>query len=315
MFYYRAYEQVILSNTPLSIPPVRTQSPDYTVVVKRESPVDLNISWLHDYERDSDYPWHRLGIVGAEYLVRFSGCADFIIDEKRGLITCFAAPATGNHTIEHLLLDQILPRLLDRKMLAALHAGAVVHRNGVVGLVGKTGTGKSTLTGYLGRQGYPVLTDDCLVLQHEQGRIFGLPSYPAVRLNSDSAKMLADGNQELPPVADYSEKVRMEPDRGHYAPHTESAPLYALLILTVSDRQGAGNNVRVKQCSMREAFGLLIEHTFRLDPTDKERISREFDNLNLLVSEVPVFSLAYARRYSLLDEVGRAMFEKIAEMT
>ena len=313
MHYYRVYDHAVQVNTTLEIPAIPPQNPDYRIVVEEAPFPGHQITWVHNYDEDRDFPLHRLGKLDREYIVRFSGYADFLISDDCTLITCFPASHTCSNTIEHLLLDQILPRVLSRKMPLVLHTGAVVYDNSAIGFVGESGSGKSTLTTYLGRHGYPVLTDDCLVLEPVSDRFMALPSYPTVRLNPDIVKNLIQSPEDVPMVSEYSNKLRFTQGHGGYRSYDRPVTLRALFILT--DHRGGGDpqTTSLDRCSMRDAFSSLVRHIFRLDPTDKKCTIKEFKNLNELVSHIPVYRLTYIQQYDLLDDTMRSILEVFKE--
>jgi len=303
MFSYRVYRQIIHINIALSLPSVPSQVPNYTVVVQKRSIDDQRVTWIHDYEGVNGIPWHRLGRLNSAFFIRFTGYADFIYEEDENLILCYAEPNTGLNTIEHLLLDQVLPRILSRTEFIALHSSAIVCSEGALGFVGETGSGKSTMTTMFGRHGYSILTDDCLVIKQENYKFWALPSYPAIRLNPDVAATVNGDNPQLPSVAEYSAKLRLTPAQGGYTSHANPEVLRALFILDELDRKDVSAAVVIERCSMRDAFGILIGNVFRLDPTDKIKSTREFKKLNILIATVPVYRLKYMRTQSVMSEV------------
>ena len=67
----------------------------------------------------------------------------------------------------------------------ALHASSVATPAGTVAFVGPAGSGKTTLAAELVARGYPLVSDDVLVLSRERGRIVGHPSPPLMNLPFD----------------------------------------------------------------------------------------------------------------------------------
>ena len=65
---------------------------------------------------------------------------------------------------QRVLLTRVLPNVGIAHGQEALHACAVETRQGVVAIAAPSGTGKSTLARELMRRGYPLFTDDVLVL-------------------------------------------------------------------------------------------------------------------------------------------------------
>jgi len=53
-----------------------------------------------------------------------------------------------------------------------------------IAFLGETGQGKSTIAASLGRQGFPVVTDDCLVVEEKEDEILGIPRPDEASLSS-----------------------------------------------------------------------------------------------------------------------------------
>ena len=73
---------------------------------------------------------------------------------------------------------------LSLRGFAVLHASAVVTPFGACAFAATSGTGKSTLAASFQNAGYPTLTDDCLLHRVPRDAIYGVPSYPSVRLRA-----------------------------------------------------------------------------------------------------------------------------------
>lgn len=243
------------------------------------------------------------------YVLRFDGYADFVVDRKTNKIICYSKKKLQSSTIEHLLLDHLLPRLLSNDSWLVLHAGSVANEKGAIGFIGETGIGKSTLSTFLGQNGYSIVTDDCLVLKHDKDNFIAYPSYGSVRLNPDMARALIGDYKDLPYVAEYSGKIRLDPDNGRYINQEKPNRLRALFFLNNSNQNNAIDSVSIKRLSQRNVFSRLLKNTFRLDPTDKKSTIREYKILTSLVTCLPAYVLSYERQQGQLKEVLRAIQE------
>ena len=197
--------------------------------------------------------------------------ADFFVDDNGQEIIGAAQPGTSTDTLRHLLLDQVFPLVLNLRGRDALHATAVVTPHGVCAFTGETGTGKSTLAASFAQAGYPVLSDDCLVIEEHDGRLSAVPAYPGVRLWDDTSAALGPETEARSPVAHYTDKQRVV-WQAHVATFpTRSLPLHRIYLLTrETDETPAtiGLAPRIDSYSQRPAFMALLEQTFRLDVTD-----------------------------------------------
>jgi len=157
-------------------------------------------------------PWLTSARVGDGYLLRYAGMADFILNGAGSQLTCWRVePGVSADTIRHLVLDQALPMVLNRRVREALHATAIVTPKGACAFSGPAGSGKSTLAASFFLAGFGALGDDCLPLVEQNGSIQVLPGYPGMRLGRDALEALealSAASGVTAPVADYTSKRR-----------------------------------------------------------------------------------------------------------
>ena len=302
MNYYGIYQLTWRTNFPLRLPIISKQVPDFTIYLEEGEQTDESVEWIHDYQKDSENVWQCLGLLGNDYLIRFSGYADFRLNTRDKNILCRATPGIDLRTIEHLLINQIIPRVMSLYSLV-LHAGSVMTKQGSIALLGKTGCGKSTLTSLLGREGFPILTDDCLTLKQDGNDFWTLPSHSPIRLKKDIAAEFVENAGRLPKIADFSSKRRLDCLQGGYITHTQPEILAGLFLLSVSDPEEKSDIVAIKPCSKRKAFAAILENSFRLDPSDKKTVVREFHLINRVLENVPVYQLIYPRQINMMSQV------------
>jgi hypothetical protein len=264
--------------------------------------------WLHRWREEDGSGRISLGRTGRGYLVRFAGVADFLLSRDAGTILCRARPRVSALTVRHLLLDQIIPMVLGHRGHLALHASAAFTGKGALAFAGKAGWGKSTLCASLARAGLPVVADDCVAVEERRGRFVAIPSYPGLRLWPNAARALWRGQVTGLPVADYSDKRRLDPQR-RAARGPGATPLLAVYVLTPPSRS---KSVRISRLAPREAVGRLLAHTHRLDVTDRARLTVELDALGRLAERVPVFELHFPRDLGRLSALRTAVLRHAA---
>ncbi len=104
----------------------------------------------------------HLGGESAKLRVRPTGAV--CIDRARGLATFFLPTAPTAAALLHPHLAGVAAVSSHWRDQQSFHAGAFVAGNGVWGVLGEKGFGKSTMLAALDRAGVPVLCDDVLVL-------------------------------------------------------------------------------------------------------------------------------------------------------
>jgi len=294
--------------------------------LQEDAPVDLHVQlqgssaklpqptrWVMSDSLDDGRPWISCAKVEGGYLIRFHDLADFFADGSgREVVVCDSQ--TSLDTLRHLFLDQVLPLVLNLRGHDALHATAVLARQGVCAFVGPTGTGKSTLAGAFQLAGYPVLSDDCLVVQEEGQHIMATPAYPGLRLLEDTLEALRHEGATTLPVAEYTAKLRLTMGGKGGEFFADQRPLVRIYALVrQADENGSGGvaTPSIEPLSRGAAFMKLTSSTFRLDLTDREMLVRQFHFLERVVSLVPVRRLHVPNALSCLPAVRDAILADV----
>jgi hypothetical protein len=240
------------------------------------------------------------------YRLRFPEIADFLVDSEGREIVCEAGPETPPATLRHLLLDQVLPLVLNLRGRQALHATAVLTPHGVCAFAGPAGAGKSTLAASFLLAGYPVLSDDCLVLEEDDKTILATPAYPGLRLWNDTLEALGEDLRLSLPVAHYTSKQRVfaldHCGAFPFNPHPV-ARIYCLERPAEMEGANGLHNPIIEDLSHRDGFMKLITSTFHLDIADRTMLVRQFHFFERVVSHVPIRRLRVPSTFSSLPAV------------
>jgi energy-coupling factor transporter ATP-binding protein EcfA2 len=259
-------------------------------------------NWLFDAVGLDDRPWLSVAAQPESYLLRFHGLAEFCI-RSNGWIECQPHPGTPCETINHLLLDHVLPRVLAQRGRVVLHGGAVQTARGAIAILGESGWGKSTLVAALAQAGCRLLTDDCLVLDEDNGQFYGLPSYPTLRLWSDSVDSLFGTGHPTLPVAHYTGKRRLDLTANRCAQSAEAVPLWRVYALSSPEEATQTTTMLIEPLTGRAAVMKLAESTFLLDPSDHSLLTKIFRDFGQIAASVTMRKLTVPRDYSLLPAV------------
>jgi hypothetical protein len=266
--------------------------------------------WLISRTLPTGELWLSIAKDERGYLLRFPELADFSVDADGREIVCFPGLELPPHTMRHLLLDQVLPLVLTICGRKAMHATAALTPVGVCAFAGPSGTGKSTLAASLLLAGYPVLSDDCLVLEEQDGQVLATPAYPGLRLREDTLKTLFNDSGHLRSVAHYTLKRRLLPE-GHgsyFLPQTfPVARIYSLVRPAEGEAEDGLIAPRIERLSLRDSLVALLPFLFHLDITDCTMLARHFDFLNRLVADVPVRRLWVPNAFTALPAVHEAI--------
>jgi hypothetical protein len=252
----------------------------------------------------SGTPWLTSARVGDGYLLRFVTMADFIIDRSGSEIACWHIESgISADTIRHLILDQVLPVVLNRRGREALHATAIVTPKGACAFFGPTGSGKSTLAAGFLLAGFGALSDDCLPLVEQNGSILALPGYPGIRLGLDAIEALSAAGVTKA-VSDFTSKRRaLESQSAKNFPR--EPVLLRRIYRVVRPRGGEPEILRpsIEPIEPREALIDLLSSSFLLDFADPEMLARHFQLMEKVAARVPVKRLKVPNDLSALSAV------------
>jgi hypothetical protein len=240
------------------------------------------------------------------FVLRFPRLAVFTITDESNEIGVHAEPGITTETLRHLLLDQVLPRLLAHHGRLIVHGAAVQVDDRALVFVGDTGAGKSTLAASFNADGYRLLCDDGVVLTPGKSCTMALPTYRSLRLWPDSvAGIYAEVAPKVAPMAHYSTKQRVLVDDGSPSAR-EPLPLAAVYVLSsTADTE----TTTVTRVSTRDACMAIIRNAFQLDVTDRDRAADLLSKAGDVSERVPVFALSYPRGYAHLPAVRAAVLE------
>jgi hypothetical protein len=266
---------------------------------------------FHKWLDDDGHVWAEFFRHGPDYLVRFTGMADFVVSRTAERIGCRPRPGIARATVRHLLLDQVLPLAQSVWGKLVLHASAVLSPWGAIAFLGTSGEGKSTLALALAREGLPLVTDDYLIVDDAGPSLVAVPAYPGVRLWPDTVSALGGDRPRLSKVAHYTEKVRMG-DARDLSFCSAAAPLRRVFALAEPDG-GAAGAVHIESLPESGAFEELMKSAFVLDPMDAPRTAELFGRVARAARSKLVYKLSFPRDFSALPAVCEKLFRHLRE--
>jgi len=306
MLSYKICEYTFLSNIVIpELAPGDERQSEFTFQLCADTK-DFSESchWLNYWYTFNGSVWLAFAKIEAGYLLRFPTLADFIVSTDARTICCYLQAGCPPETMRHLLLNQVIPNVLSHLGKLVLHASACATPQGVIAFMGMTGMGKSTLAASFGLQGFTVLTDDCLLVEEQNGVIMTAPSYPGLRLWPETVTALFEQEPMLQPLAHYTDKKRLLFEQDHV---DGPLSLRAIYILTEPEDMRHIARVTITPVAASEALLETVKHTFQLDVTDREKLGQAFRRYEWLAKSVPFFRLAFLREHTFLSAVNKTI--------
>jgi hypothetical protein len=246
---------------------------------------------------------------GATYL-RWSGLFEFLISPDARTIEYAPLEGATDESLTTYLLGQVLSFSLLSRGSEPLHATAVVIDGEAVAFLGDCGYGKSTLGAAFVARGFPILTDDVLALERRAGRWFAHAGPPRLKLFPSVARQVlarAEGSRLNTGTSKLVLPLtRREASRG-------PVPLKALYVIPGPGRRP--DRIAVSALEGQRAFLAIVRAAFNLIRVDRERLRSQFTAASQLARDVPLRTLRYPRRLSLLGDVCGAVIADAANLT
>ncbi len=250
--------------------------------------------------------WYRRLESGATYL-RWRDLFEFLVSADGHDISYRALPRATPESLSTYLLGQVLSFSLLAFGVEPLHGTVVVADGGAIAFLGDCGSGKSTLGAAFLRRGYPILTDDLMVLEPGSSGYAVHPGMPRIKLFPGVARRVlgvAPGGTRL---NDGTAKRILPLGAGQTA--ARPAPLRAVYVLA-GRAPGAGraaNRISIEPLAPGNALLEVIRNSFNTVVLDTGRLAGQFAFATRLVGAVPVRRLRYPRLLSRLPAVCEAL--------
>jgi hypothetical protein len=294
---YRFGDLVVASEIALiQLPTIDGAPVECTLSIRPAEVVER--SWNHTWRRADGTTSLACAREGNDYVLGFPGWGTARIRDDGRVIEVRPAAGLPHETIEHLINDQLLPRVAAFRGRLVLHAGCVVTAGGACAFLGDSGSGKSTLCAGFVREGDLLLGDDGIFVRRgASGGFEAEATYPGLRLLPHPIEELWGDDLPAAPVSHDTAKRRLPLGAGG------AFPLRALYVLDGPAPGDAPDGVQAAVLPPREGFVALLRSTFQLHLGDPARTRRLFEQLSELLDEVPVRTVRYARRLDLLPGI------------
>ncbi|MDQ7041875.1 MAG: hypothetical protein Q9M35_13135 [Rhodothermus sp.] len=289
-YHYTVYGLHVCSEVPLpELKPVAATSGDVYIYRDRLSPQAIGLRRIGN----------RLRVTPTEALLIYDEVG--LLHLREGRYMAFEVlPGVPDETLRVLILGIGLGILMHQRGHLVLHASAVAMGDRVVAFIAEKGQGKSTMAAALYARGYPLVTDDVLVLDEQpDGPPLVLPSYPQLKLWPEALRQVMQAEPDgLPRVHPAIEKRVARLSAGLDQPR----PLAALFALR------SGDTIQIRTLRGQEAFLELLMHTYTRVLLEQTRTSaRHLRQVGHLARYVPVMALERPPGLACMPDVVSAL--------
>jgi hypothetical protein len=229
---------------------------------------------------------------------------EFLISSNGRDIVCGPCGDSLSEAYISYLLSFALSFALLRMGEEALHATVIEFRGQGIGFLGRSGVGKSTLASYFLRKGSRLVTDDLLRVTFPDQRVIAHPGPQRIKLLPESAAQFIGGASPTIAMNPFTAKRLIVPAADQVT--HKGVPLRALYLLDCAEAMDEGN-ARAERLGSGEATLAVITSTFNAAIKTPERLGRQLQFAERILSKIRIFRLSYPRRFEALDSVYRLL--------
>ena len=241
-----------------------------------------------------------------EFYLHVPKVAKYHIELSQNTLTIEVSPELTNiEVVNTWLYGTVFAYLLQSKGYLVLHGSAVLVNGGAVIISGDSGVGKSTTAFALVNLGYPLLTDDVVVIKHTvNGQMVVQPAHSRIKLWQDALNKFGQSSAGLKPIANKVNKYEVPITQFH----SELVPVIQFYELTISE---LGEDILFSELHGHAKLATLIKNTYRysmLAPMNK--LALHLTQAAQLSSLIKVFTVKRPNNCFLLDELLQQIIKR-----
>jgi hypothetical protein len=293
---------------PLDVP----EPPDVFVrmrgTIGQPSVHETSSAWyVSPYRDERGIPLLTIRTAGSGYLLCYAEGTRFLVSASGGEVDAWwEEPLTDVDTADYLL-GGVLAFIARLRGRVPVHASAVVIQEQAILFAGAAGAGKSTIASAFAVLGYPVLSDDVVVIDDSSGGVVAYPSRARLSLWPDSAASLFS-TQSLPAHSPVYAKRRLDLLEHGYRFHERPVPVVTICILATRGAPTHGPRALRPQAALMN----LVSHTYGNYLLDASMRAREFDVLGRIAELVHVSELSLNASLDELVSDCRSLADRLA---
>lgn len=259
------------------------------------------IGLTHTFD-PADWVFHAILPDGGIY-IKAENVFEAVISRNGREVSCRTFGNIDPRSVEANLVNFVVSASLTLQGEEPLHATAVDLDGHALGLLGLSGSGKSSLAALLINRGADLITDDMLRVKFEDDKVVAYPGPYRLKLFDDPLQRFLPGATEHGHFNPLSGKIMIQP-RSTIPEHRTPLPLVALFHLGEPGQVPPGGAISMSRMKGVELTLALISSTMDDRYVAPDRLARQMAFVARLLDSLPVYALRYPRRFDVMDQVA-----------
>ncbi len=239
-----------------------------------------------------------------EFLYRIPDIANYYI--RNGNEICIEAISSNSTEVLLFFYSIALAAVLFQRNLIPFHASGVkINENQIILMPASSRTGKSTTALFLEKLGYPIFSDDTVLLEVIDGKCYATPSYPIMRLWQNTIDQseqvdIEDGYELRPGLSKFG--ISISEQFTH-----DKMEVAALVFLNNQTEE-----FKIESLKTKEVFCHLVNNVYRKQwvAEMKKQIS-EFQLVSAISQCVPGYLANRPKSTATFDEFSASIEKEI----
>jgi hypothetical protein len=270
------------------------------------APCDVLVTLLDNSQgyRVPNEPREYLQVSPEETVVLLKRVGLFTI--RRGCeVVITPAPDADHRLIQLCTSGSIMAILLyQRRYQLVLHANVVSVGQGLVGFLGESGEGKSSMGATMLSRGHGIISDDLLPIRVDQPRPMAYPGYPQMKFSPEVADFLG---------YDIATLIDVHPLLGEYALRSADLDVSTLRSISALFILQTGDEVSIQRLGVQACVPELLKHSYGMpDLHGLLSPAQHLLQCSQLMRQVPIYRLQRPRSLALLPQLAQMVEETVA---
>jgi hypothetical protein len=299
---YSVYGVTLVSKFCLSLPHAEGGN-DGIAITLEDVGSEAFQSLLSDLPVDPQQRFQQVVLETGDLYMRWRGWFDFVVSSDGRRVLCRNLSNIALERFEAYLTNFAISAALVQLGEEPLHSTVVEIEGRAIGLLGYSGTGKSTLASYLIQKRGDLVTDDMLRVTFEGQHALAHPGPYRLKLFKDPADRYL---REVASVDCWTPGGKLIYELGDPRKARGARRLSAFYQLC---RSGNEVSVAAERITGLELFKTISASSMNIRLHTPARLTRHFHFAERIAGLLPVYRLTYPTNFEILSQVAEHIYD------
>lgn len=294
MFFYTIYNKRVKSDYKLMVREDLNTDDNYDVIIMCNNDLPF-IDDLDDQRPNEKIAWRTQTDEYVIYYMKSYGV--FKISGGNKIEYHLKDNVPREDFVDIFILNSCFPHILVQCNQFAMHGSAIKLGNSSVIVSGASGSGKSTLSEVLIKKYGQFLSDDVVLIEDIDDKIYALPSFPYRKFCEDAAEMFGYDKSQIIPIEENDRNKVVVVAGDDYC--DKAIPLGAIVVIRPDDIE----EVQIRRIMGAQTLKFIIDNLYQIASYGDKNIPAPVTaKIMKMAQTVPVYELCRPNGKMTVDE-------------